>query len=611
LRAEEVRILPGAFGDSFRAVEMLPGVTPIASGVPYFFVRGAPPGNTGYFLDGIRVPALFHLGVGPSVIPPALIDKVDFHPGPYPARFGRFAGGIVAGELRPPEKRFHGQANVRVFDAGAVVEKPFADGRGVAMAGARYSYTGLLLPLFAPDTRLHYWDYQTRAHWDLKPGGDRIGVFAFGTFDTLKQRESGGAFDETLGFTFHRVDLRFDRPLEKGNLRVAATVGYDRSTQQGLESSRWTTGMRMQLDRELSKSLRYRAGADVAFDAYGATSTNTQRESALTLFPPRSDVTWGAYIDVALRATDRLEILPGLRADIYQSRYAGQAPAIAAVDPRLMARLKATRDVTLVTGAGMAHQPPSSFVQLPGLDIGRLHEGLQQATQISQGVELSLPESIQASAAVFYSRFRGLTDASSTCAAPNALEDDATCAAGRVGGQAYGLELSMRRSVGRFTGMLAYTLSRSTRGQRRVFGEGPLIVSEFDRPHVFNLVLQVDLGAGWFAGGRYYAYSGRPYSRLFENQPVPPINAQRLEGFHRFDARLEKRWQLKNGLRLAFVAEMLNVLLEKEALGLDCKWELNQSGLPQLNAAVSDKNGCTPSYVGPLAIPSIGVEGSW
>src|SRR5262249_7177319 len=97
----EVRLLPGAFGDPFRAVEMLPGVPPLISGLPYFYVRGAPPGNVGYFLDGIRVPMLYHLGAGPSVIHPAMIDRVDLYPGGYPARFGRFAGGIVTGETKP------------------------------------------------------------------------------------------------------------------------------------------------------------------------------------------------------------------------------------------------------------------------------------------------------------------------------------------------------------------------------------------------------------------------------------------------------------------------------------------------------------------------------
>jgi TonB family protein len=63
----EVRQLPGAFGDAFRAIESSPGVTPMASGLPYFFVRGAPPGNSGYFLDGIRVTSSKSSSVTPSI----------------------------------------------------------------------------------------------------------------------------------------------------------------------------------------------------------------------------------------------------------------------------------------------------------------------------------------------------------------------------------------------------------------------------------------------------------------------------------------------------------------------------------------------------------------
>ncbi len=70
LSRAEVREIPGTFGDPFRAIEIMPGVTPIVSGLPFFFVRGAPPGDVGYFLDGIRVPYLFHVGAGPSVVHP-------------------------------------------------------------------------------------------------------------------------------------------------------------------------------------------------------------------------------------------------------------------------------------------------------------------------------------------------------------------------------------------------------------------------------------------------------------------------------------------------------------------------------------------------------------
>jgi hypothetical protein len=79
LRRAEVRELPGAFGDPFRAIEILPGVTPIVSGLPLFYGRGAPPGNVGYFLDGVRVPYVFHAAAGPSVLRPALVDRVDLY----------------------------------------------------------------------------------------------------------------------------------------------------------------------------------------------------------------------------------------------------------------------------------------------------------------------------------------------------------------------------------------------------------------------------------------------------------------------------------------------------------------------------------------------------
>ena len=63
LEAEELTRTPGTLGDPFRAVESLPGVTAVAWPAPIYAVRGANPGNTGFLLDDLRVPALFHLAL--------------------------------------------------------------------------------------------------------------------------------------------------------------------------------------------------------------------------------------------------------------------------------------------------------------------------------------------------------------------------------------------------------------------------------------------------------------------------------------------------------------------------------------------------------------------
>jgi TonB family protein len=615
LGAGEVRQLPGAFGDAFRAVETLPGVVPIASGVPYFFVRGAPPGDTGYFLDGLRVPALFHVGVGPSVVHPALVEDIAFYPGAYPARYGRFTGGIVAGSLKEPAKERHGEVSVRAFDAGALLESPFADGRGTALVAGRYSYAGLLVPVFAPDTRMAYWDYQTRVRWDVGERGDAISVLALGSFDKLDQRETqNGPFIERIGYTFHRVDVRYDRPFAKeGNARVAATLGYDRTGQENLDVSKWLAATRFEVVHRLAPGVSVRAGGDVTFEAYAVEATG-DRSAAGALFPARNELTGGVYVELPIHVGERLEVIPGLRGDVYTARTLGGADrpkaVVAALEPRLSVRYATSPTVTLLADAGVAHQRPSAFVTLPGLDLGGLADGLQQAYQVDGGVELKLPLALWARATSFYHVYRGLSDASSSCPDPQNLEKSARCAPWRVGGKAYGFELLVRRAITeRVTGLASYTLSRSERVQPTLFGDAPPIPSDFDRTHVLNLALSVDLGRRWTAGARLVTYSGKPYSRLFEDEPIPPYNANRLDPFARLDLRLEKRWVLASGTRVAVVAEVLNALLSQESLGVRCNWNVD-NGVPT-EVAPSPENSCAQSRVGPLTLPSLGVEASF
>src|SRR6185369_387559 len=108
LSASDVREMPGAFGDPFRAIEALPGVAPMVSGLPFFYVRGAPPNDNAYTIDGIRVPLLFHVGLAQGVFHPGLIDRVDFYPGVAPASHGGAAGGVIAGQTLAPSSVAHG-----------------------------------------------------------------------------------------------------------------------------------------------------------------------------------------------------------------------------------------------------------------------------------------------------------------------------------------------------------------------------------------------------------------------------------------------------------------------------------------------------------------------
>jgi TonB family protein len=572
----EVRQLPGAFGDPFRAIESLPGVTPVFSGLPFFYIRGSPPGNAGYFFDGVRVPYLFHVGLGPSVIQPALVERVDLYPGGYPARFGRFAGGIVSAEATAPSTELHGEGVLRLFDAGGMVESGFAGGRGTALVGGRYSYTAGILSLVVPELTLDYRDYQARVTYDVT-SRDRLTLFAFGAYDLMGQ-EDNEVLTVFLGSEFYRLDLRHDHDFGDAQVRTAVTLGYESARYFGQPRSVGRTlGVRTEIGAQLGESARLRMGGDVVLDAFDADAdtyidpedpevTQFQR-----LYPARNDVAASAYTDVVLDVGLGMELTPGLRMDVYRS---GAEHAVA-LEPRLAARIDVTDDVRIVHAYGLAHQPPSSLT--PGVPQAYLRGGLQRALQASAGVELDLPEEITASGTVFYHAYFGMADALGGGAGDptQRLEE-------RADGSAQGFELMVRRRLTkRLGGHFAYTLSRSTRtiGRER-------FPSSYDRTHVANLALSLDLGRGWRAGTRLVFYTGAPEPSadgdlLAERSSSPP----RGDPFFRVDGRLEKRWTIGHSGWLAFVAEVLNATLTKDEIA-----------------------GQT---FGPLTIPSLGLEGGF
>jgi hypothetical protein len=86
-------------------IQLLPGVVAPIAGLPLWSIRGASPGTTGFYLDGMRLPQLFHLLIGGGVVHAELIDRVDFYPSGYDVTMGKAAGGIVSATTRPAFRR--------------------------------------------------------------------------------------------------------------------------------------------------------------------------------------------------------------------------------------------------------------------------------------------------------------------------------------------------------------------------------------------------------------------------------------------------------------------------------------------------------------------------
>jgi TonB family protein len=620
LSRSEVRVLPGAFGDPFRAIESLPGVTPIFSGIPFFYVRGAPPGNVGYFLDGIRVPLIYHLALGPSVIHPAVMERVDLYPGGYPARFGRFAGGIVSGETKQPALEPHGEGNIRLFDAGAMVEAPLPFGRGSALLAGRYSYTAALLSVASPTTTLDYWDYQGRISYDISPT-DRLTAFFFGSYDYLGE-DLGEGTQTIFSTQFHRVDLRYDTEIGASTkVRHAITAGVDVTA---LDLERFTRdrmlAARVEVTHRANSFVTLRTGLNATLDYFDVDFTGTAdsfqrggrfggddgdgpfggpddddngpfgdddggegpREQIEDLFPERRDLAIGLHADAVIEATPSFEITPGARVDFWSL---GGLTTFSA-DARLATRTSIRDNFRVIQALGFVHQAPAFIIPTPGIQVGNLEGGLQQSLQTSAGVEVDLPAEITGSATVFWNGFFNMNDLLGTAGAEDSEDFNLDA---RTDGSAVGLEIYVRRRLTKqLGGFLAYTLSRSTRSFGRT-----TTPSRFDRTHVINAALGWDLGRGWRAGTRLVFYTGLPADLVSSASATTTTASKpdRLPPFFRMDARVEKRWKLGDRAWISLVLEGLNVMLAKETVAVQC-------GLTD----------CQSIRIGPVALPSIGVE---
>ncbi len=144
LRGAEIHEIPGTFGDPFRVIQTLPGVTTVVSLLPFPIIRGASPSASGFMLDGVRVPMLFHLLVAPSVINPEFIDELQFFPGGAPAPYGGYTGGIIDGRTRRARTDEHViDIDINNGLVGGLVREPVKAIDATATVAARYGFPGL------------------------------------------------------------------------------------------------------------------------------------------------------------------------------------------------------------------------------------------------------------------------------------------------------------------------------------------------------------------------------------------------------------------------------------------------------------------------------------
>jgi TonB family protein len=588
LSVEEIQRVPGVYGDSFKVVQNLPGVARVGGGL--LVVRGSAPQDTQMFIEGQKVQAFYHFGGLYSIINTDILEGVDFTAGGYPVRYGRGMGGVLTARLAlPKEDRWRGYMESNAFHTGALIRGAITKDTHLAIA-ARRSYIDVILAAVVPDGVLPFSQAPKYYDWQLKldhkiNNKSTATFFAYGTQDGVKALidqppaafpDIVGDIENQSGFTGLIGILRYDEKewssrtmagllfggadIKIGNLATFKGSGVEMTLRQDFTFGRGPIQLRTGLDMyHVPYDLEGR-GPVVAFTGERGLVGNPPGKGRVS-FESNGAITMpGAYVDAVFKLSDALEVVPGVRIDLFRSLAAGET-----VSPRLNSRLQFDDKLTLKGATGMTSQPaqpPQYFKEFgtPGMLPA-------QSWETAVGFEYNFTDYLDLDAMVFFKKQWDLHVASPGLIPKpgHVFNNDGT-------GQIYGFEMLLRHKThGPFFGWLSYTLQRATRIDHpgevaRLFG--------WDQTHIVTAVGSYKLPANWEVGLRFRLTSGNPFTpvdtAVYNEQNdtylrvrSDCLNCARLPAFHQLDLRIDKkvvydRWMFNFYLDIQNVYNRLN-----------------------------------------------------
>lgn len=608
---QEVQKIPGTFGDPVRVIQNFPGVAraPLISGA--LVIRGASANESLTFFDGVEIPILFHLGGGPSVVNAEFLDKVDFFPGGFGARYGRAIGGVIdVSSRKGAADTYHGSAKVDFLDSAIFFEAPLTPNVSIA-AAARRSYIDVLLPPILEAAQRStpgaafinavpvYWDYQLRIDAGAKRGhadengSSTFSLFVFGSDDTLKVVASGGARSLNVSLdthtTFHRLVGNWTWREGAVTYRLTPYLGYDLVSLNlanfvTLSADQWSQGLRQDLTVDATPWLAFHVGTDLYnHSVSGQAELPVIDGTQYVGFPgadPKTpqqtiredlDTFDGAIFGEMDIKVGPLTVTPGVRAThtfvTRQTRHS--------VDPRLWVKYQLLESTAIKGSVGLYTQTPSP-IDFEPTPFGNPNLGTEKAFQTSLGVSHRFSPVLNVDLTGFYNRrFDLAVVPGATVVNPDGTVTDELY--GNLGlGRAYGFELLARHEVTKnFFGWIAYTLSRSE--ARRSGTTNPYVLSGTDQTHILTVIGSYRFDNGWELGGRYRYVTGNPTTPLLTGAPdlynadsngysstTGDPRSARLPAFNQLDLRVDKyfvyeKWTLDLYLDVQNVLNTPNV----------------------------------------------------
>ena len=565
LDEEALSRMPGTQDDAIKAVVTLPGVLTNNDFDTGVALRGTRPADNRYYLDFLPTGYLFHI-TGLSVVDGDMVAQLKLLSAGFGATYQGVIGGIIAANTRDPAANESGGIiDISVIDAGLMLEGPVTD-RQRAAASVRVSYYDLIVGDLVEKRQEEdepgldiiqlprYSDYRLRYQVDVGARGKLDFLVDGATDDVLFSLDDDSpnavldparAGDYRYDIDYARQGLVYSQPHDTGQFRlglgqiqsnVSGEFGGVGRTESHVEETVFRLQNRTKLsDHEFTFGMSVSAidlERDLVIRDNGCTEFDVDcLYSDKELVTSRVGVTYtqgNIFIEDQLGLTDALDLTVGLgyTSDDYLDH--------SKLEPRVRLDWSTSDAVTVSAGFGRYSQLPSFDYTDPNLGNPALSYLL--ADHYVLGVNTIIARGYIGSFNAFYKSIDDLV-----------TSDPAIRYDNRGEGRAWGAEFLLRKGLGKLTGWVALTWSRSFREDTNT---GLKSRFEFDQPLSASIVAKYDLSDKLAISGRTSFHSGAPVTPIYGGRPNPDIpdgylpeygdlNSDRLPSYFRTDIRLD------------------------------------------------------------------------
>lgn len=638
LSIKDAKLIPVLFGeqDILKTIQLLPGVSPNSEGSAGFFVRGGDTDQNLVLLDEAPVYNASHLLGFFSVFNSDALKDVKLYKGGIPAQYGGRISSVLDvrmknGNSKTPEV----SGGIGLIASRLTVETPLdKQENGSLILSGRRTYADFILKAVDDEfdeTSLYFYDFNAKANYKF---GEKDRLFLSGYFgrDVFELSRVGlnwgnatatlrwnHVFNEKLfsntSFIYSDFDYGFGVDNAGTGINLSSGI-FDYNLKQDYN---WYKNPKNNL--QFGWNAVYHQFKPGQFTAEADGETNREIE-----LPQQQALETGIYLDNEQKISPRLTLSYGARFSTFSNigafevkTYNAQDEAISSInygsgefyktwtgfEPRASASFMLDDKSSLKAGFNHMYQylhllsnstsGTPTDIWYPSTPLVKPEIG----TQYSIGYFRNFKDNAwEFSIEAYYKNLKNQVeyeDGAETFLNPD-IEAELVFGKGR----AYGAEFFLKKSKGKFTGWIAYTLSKSER-QFDDINKGAWFSARQDRTHDISVVAGYQITPRLNASAAWVYYTGDavtfPTGKYEVDGEIITLyssrNGDRMPDYHRLDLGLTWNFKPKKHWNSDLNFSIYNAYNRKNAYSIT--FEESESNPNQTDAIKTSLFGIVPS----------------